>query len=250
MVRSPSKHRHYGQTVEEASSARSSRSLSISKLPNSVMEIKEDETDDEKGDLKIPSSTTEAEVDEVVKSWTTQAIPYGERSLSNATYEQHDAIAGGDRATTDPSPKTPKTMSRHVPVIRIQIPSDAGLLQERSLSSDEDAAQRSSENSHAPIIGGGEGRDGSDHMSTGMSPRRTIVERLNSITVITRPAPSISSTSSDDETPGRVFEAFPTLNRTRWFSSIVFAVVSCVLTVIMIIATLVYNILQAAHGNS
>jgi len=213
MVRSPSKHRNYGQTAE--GSARPSRSLSVSKLAKPVIGIEEEEMDDQMDNLKMSSNTKEAEVDEAQSAVT----------ISNAKHEQNDAIP----------------TSQRVPVIRIQIPSG-------------DAAQKSLENTtptYTPsdngphvLIMGEESQDRRDHTSTGASLRRNIGEQLNLITDTS----AISLPVSDDETPVRVFEAFPTLNGIRWFSSVKFAIVSCVLTSVMIIATIIYNIIQAVHN--
>jgi hypothetical protein len=66
------------------------------------------------------------------------------------------------------------------------------------------------------------------------------------------PPPSgVSSfhTIGEYETPSWTFEAFPKLNRMRWFNSAKLAIAFCLLTTIMVLANVAYNILLAIHGN-
>ena len=66
------------------------------------------------------------------------------------------------------------------------------------------------------------------------------------------PAPEDVSSfhgSKDHETPRWPFEAFPTLNRMRWFNSTKVAIVFCTLTTTMVSVAVIYNIVLAAHGN-
>lgn len=56
-------------------------------------------------------------------------------------------------------------------------------------------------------------------------------------------------TTEDQEMPRWTFEAFPRLNRMRWFNSTIVTIVFCMLTTIMVSANVIYNIVLAAHGN-
>lgn len=53
----------------------------------------------------------------------------------------------------------------------------------------------------------------------------------------------------DDITHYPKFEAFPRLNRTRWFDSIKVAIVFCGLTSVLVCINVVYNIVLAARGS-
>jgi hypothetical protein len=59
-----------------------------------------------------------------------------------------------------------------------------------------------------------------------------------------------SSNNTSDDIPHRTFEAFPKLNRKRWFDSTKVAIVFCGLTSLLVCINIVYNIVLAARGSS
>jgi hypothetical protein len=238
VIRSPSKHRYYGQAAEGSSAPHS---------PSAVMSsdpvLDEEDTDDEKEDVK-KSDLTMLQVDESLKlpsprtpprtpNYVEAPAPQRERSRSpikvvtSATRKPRDAAAGGVASPTSPN--------RHVPMIRIQIPSSAD-------------SERSSDNTpppydHTPLMGEVQSQEGRS------SPRRSTSGRRDSISGIRVVSPPAPSSPSDEQMPSRIFEAFPTLHGNHWFTSVKLAVVSCVVTSTMIVGTIIYNIVQAVHNS-
>jgi hypothetical protein len=231
VVRSPSKHRYYGQAADGSSAPRSPSAI----VPADPVDEEEDSDDEKDGmkqsvlqvdeSLKLPPPRTPIQAEAAVPRHEHSRSP--NKIVTSDTGEQHDAAAGGVTSPASPN--------RHVPMIRIQIPSGAD-------------SERSSDNTpppydHTPLIGEVQSQEGRS------SPRRSTSGRRDSISGIRVISPPIPSSPSDEQTPTRVFEAFPTLHGNHWFTSVKLAVVSCVLTSTMIVATLIYNIIQAVRNS-
>jgi hypothetical protein len=81
--------------------------------------------------------------------------------------------------------------------------------------------------------------------------RSSVTVNYTTTTKVIAPPGDVSSfhTIEEHETPPWAFEAFPKLNRMRWFNSAKVAIAFCMLTTIMVLANIAYNILLAVHGN-
>jgi hypothetical protein len=93
-----------------------------------------------------------------------------------------------------------------------------------------------------------EDRDDKDDRMTPSPPLISISNASVPDLSLTSPSASSLDKSLSSPPPWK-FEAFPMLNRRQsWFNSTKAAMICCALTTTMVLATIIYNIILAAHG--
>ena len=254
LIRSPSVHRYYGEKVGESSTAHVPHNLSISKAsrPTSAIEVTEDE--------KTALMTT-----------TSFAVPHQRSSFpGTSSPSRRDAKAAGDEDPASPTHSPAHASHSSMSNIRIDAATTVrrpSLEYSRSVTSGVEQSSLSAP-SHTSAYGlrssmeryrtspalpspqedmedepsALAARDGDDASGGGAVPDATA-------RAISPPHLAPVQSIEDDEAPRWAFEAFPKLNRMRWFNSTKAAIVFGMLTTTMVAANVIYNIVLAAHGN-
>jgi len=272
LIRSPSVHRHYGQTPE-GSGPLSPRRLSITtshrtSIPVAVV-TEDDDDNDEKTDLtlQVPrmSTTAAAIADDEEKPHLTLEIPRVSLTVpSNSTAASPRASSAVEHYTSNiaPSPIHGIRRSSSVPGIKIELPpiiprpaSQVAMVRSPSGSADPEHRHRDTAPFN-PLR-----RLGHILRSLVKNFRVREISHLDSYPAEVRLEEGgvgdgieddgeggLSTNSSDDNIPHRTFEAFPKLNSKRWFDSTKVAIVFCGVTSVLICIDVIYNIVLAARG--
>ena len=242
LVKSPSIHRNYGQRAEEPSPTYASRRHTIIALPHRSHAV-EDEGTTHSDDIAL-------EVDGAPKRpkfLTTdgESTPPHRDSLS-PTRRVIDVIHEQDESGTTLSDDT-IAADMLTPLMSPRVPdATATLSRSRSLSTSGIVDLQKTDGSS--IAEERPGSHGGEFTPKKVPPRIKIIDELDPIT---RTGDTVSfvlpiEQAVDDETPHRIFEAFPTLNKTRWFNSTRVAIISCAFMTLMVLFTIIYTIVQSA----